>query len=75
MAQLTTIQRQILQFAKRESFHGKLKDFISEHDVDKDEAVAALKDLKRQRIVYMSPDLMNSFIGVTNHGWSVMGWS
>ena len=71
---ITELQRSILEFAKRECFKCSLEDFISRTGVDKDEALKALKDLRSKRIVSMPPDLLHSFIGVTNYGWNVMQW-
>lgn len=71
---LTQLQRQILEYAKEESFHATLNDFINRYGVSSSDAIAALKDLKRKRIVTMPPNIMNTWIGVTNYGWGVMGW-
>lgn len=71
---LTNLQIQILNFAKEQSFHGTLAEFISSKGVPEIEALSALKDLKSKRIVSMPPDSLNSWIGVTNYGWKVMGW-
>ena len=38
------------------------------------EAVDALKDLRKKRIVAVGPSLTDSWIGVTNYGWNVMKW-
>lgn len=71
---LTQLQRDILEFAKTECFHGTLNDFIVCTGVSKEEALIALKDLRSKRIVSMPPSLFTSWIGVTNYGWKVMGW-
>lgn len=71
---LTQLQRDILEFAKTECFHGTLNDFIACTGVSKEEALMALKDLRSKRIVLMPPSLFTSWIGVTNNGWKVMGW-
>ena len=72
--EITELQRQILEFAKREYFKVNLQEFIDRTRTNKEDAVLALKDLKKRRIVSMSPDLMNGYIGVTNYGWSLLGW-
>lgn len=72
---LTNLQIQILNFAKSQYFHGTLAEFINYYGVPENDALAALKDLKSKRIVSMPPDLMNSWIGVTNYGWKVMDWT
>ena len=72
---LTEMQRSILEFSKRESFHGTLSEFIDRYNVDENMAIQSLRDLKSERIVSMPPDILNSLIGVTNYGWRVMGWS
>lgn len=74
MTELTVLQRDILQFAKRSDFHGKLRDYIRENNVQEEDAINAVKELKKHRIVSMPPDILNSWIGVTNYGWKVMGW-
>lgn len=71
---VTDLQKNILEFARRECFHATLKDFIDRTGVSTDDAVSALRDLKRKRIVSLPPDILNSWIGVTNYGWRVMGW-
>ena len=71
---MSCMQVNILQFAKKESFHGTLAEFIDAYHADKDEALTALKGLRKRRIVSMPPDLLNSSIGVTNYGWRLMGW-
>lgn len=71
---LTTLQFQIMEFAKEQSFHGTLTEFINSRGVTEQDALAALKELRSKRIVSMPPDLLNSWIGVTNYGWKVMGW-
>lgn len=72
---LTELQRSILEFAKQESFHGTLREFIDRYNVDENMAIQSLRDLKSKRIVSMPPDILNSLIGVTTYGWRVMGWS
>lgn len=72
---LTELQRSILEFAKQESFHGTLSEFIDRYNVDENMAIQSLRDLKSKRIVSMPSDILNSLIGVTNYGWRVMGWS
>ena len=72
--EITELQKEILEFAKREYFKVNLQDFIDRTRTNKEDAILALKDLKKRRIVSMSPDLMNSYIGVTNYGWSLLGW-
>ena len=72
--EITELQKEILEFAKREYFKVNLQDFIDRTRTNKEDAVLALKDLKKRRIVSMSPDLMNGYIGVTNYGWSLLGW-
>lgn len=71
---LTELQKAILEYAKRESFHATIKEFIDCNGVSEMDALTALKDLRSKRVVALSPDVMNSWIGVTNHGWSLMGW-
>lgn len=71
---LNDLQKAILEFAKQTSFHGTLREFIDYYHVDEQAAIQALGDLKRKRLVSMPPDVMNSWIGVTNYGWNVMGW-
>lgn len=71
---LTQLQKNILEFAKAECFHGTLNDFITRTGVPEEEALTALKDLRSKRIVSMPPSLLTSWIGVTNYGWRVMGW-
>lgn len=71
---LSNLQRQILDFAKEESFHASLSDFIRYSGVSEADAISALKELKSKRIVSCGPSVMNSFLGVTNYGWSLMGW-
>lgn len=71
---LTELQKAILEYVKREYFHVTLKDFISCTGVQEEDALNALKDLKSKRIVTTSPNIMGSFIGVTNYGWKLMGW-
>lgn len=72
--EITELQKEILEFAKREYFKVNLQDFIDRTRTNKEDAMLALKDLKKRRIVSMSPDLMNGYIGVTNYGWSLLGW-
>lgn len=71
---LTELQKAILEYAKRESFHATIKDFIDRTEISEEDALNALKDLRRKRIVSLCPDIMNSWIGVTNYGWNLMGW-
>ena len=71
---LTNVQREILEFAKRESFHATLGDFVSQTGTSMSEAIGALKDLRKKRIVSVGPSLTDSWIGVTNYGWNVMQW-
>ena len=71
---LTNVQREILEFVKNEYFHVSLNDFISRTGTSMSEAVDALKDLRKKRIVAVGPSLTDSFIGVTNYGWNVMKW-
>ena len=71
---LTELQRSILEFAKQESFHGTLREFIDRYHIDENIAIQALRDLKSKRIVSMNPNIMNSWIGMTNYGYKVMGW-
>ena len=73
-SKLSELQKNILEFAKSEYFHGTLNDYISRNNVDKSEAITALKDLKSKRIISMPPDILNGPIGVTNYGWRIMGW-
>ena len=72
--EITKLQKEILEFAKREYFKVNLQDFIYRTRTNEEDALLALKDLKKRRIVSMSPDLMNSYIGVTNYGWNLLGW-
>lgn len=72
--EITELQKEILEFAKREYFKVNLQDFIDRTRTNKEDAMLALKDLKKRRIVSMSPDLMNEYIGVTNYGWNLLGW-
>lgn len=72
--EITELQKEILEFAKREYFKVNLQDFIDRTRTNKEDAMLALKDLKKRRIVSMSSDLMNGYIGVTNYGWSLLGW-
>lgn len=72
--EITELQKEILEFAKREYFKVNLQDFIESTRANKEDSVFALKDLKKRRIVSMSSDLMNGYIGVTNYGWSLLGW-
>lgn len=71
---LTELQKAILEFARRESFHATIKDFIDRNGVSEADALNALKDPRSKRIVSLGPDVMSSWIGVTNHGWNLMGW-
>lgn len=71
---LTELQKDILEFAKKEYFKVTLKDYLASHGVPEIEAVSALKDLKARRIVSMPPNLLSGTIGVTNYGWKVMSW-
>ena len=69
------LQQEILWYAKTEYFHVSLNDFLQNNPhVNSDEAAIALKELKKQRIVSMGPNIFDDCIGVTNHGWKVMGW-
>ena len=72
--EITELQKEILEFVKREYFKVNLQDFIDRTRTNKEDAMLALKDLKKRRIVSMSSDLMNGYIGVTNYGWSLLGW-
>ena len=72
--EITELQKEILEFAKREYFKVNLRDFIESTRANKEDAILALQDLKKRRIVSMSSDLMNGYIGVTNYGWSLLGW-
>ena len=72
--EITELQKEILEFAKREYFKVNLQDFIESTRANKEDSVLALKDLKKRRIVSMSSDLMNGYIGVTNYGWNLFGW-
>lgn len=72
--EITELQKKILEFAKREYFKVNLQDFIDRTRTNEEDAMLALKDLKKRRIVSMSPDLMNGYIGVTNYGRSLLGW-
>lgn len=72
--EITELQKEILEFAKKEYFKVNLQDFIDRTRTNKEDAMLALKDLKKRRIVSMSSDLMNGYIGVTNYGWSLLGW-
>lgn len=72
--EITELQKEILEFAKREYFKVNLQDFIESTRANKEDSILALKDLKKRRIVSMSSDLMNGYIGVTNYGWSLLGW-
>ena len=72
--EITELQKEILEFAKREYFKVNLQDFIESTRANKEDSVLALKDLRKRRIVSMSSDLMNGYIGVTNYGWSLLGW-
>ena len=72
--EITELQKEILEFARREYFKVNLQDFIESTRANKEDSVLALKDLKKRRIVSMSPDLMNGCIGVTNYGWNLLGW-
>lgn len=72
---LTELQRDIMEFAKRERFHGTLEGFLREDfRVDPEEAEAALQDLKRRHIASVAPPIRTSFIGATNAGWKQLGW-
>ena len=71
---LTNLQIQILNFTKSQYFHGTLAEFIKYYGVSENDALAALKDRRSRRIVAVPSDLMNSWIGVTNYGWKLMGW-
>ena len=72
--EITELQKEILEFAKREYFKVNLQDFIESTRANKEDSILALKDLKKRRIVSMSSDLMNGYIGVTNYGWNLLGW-
>lgn len=72
--EITELQKEILEFAKREYFKVNLQDFIESTRANKEDSILALKDLKKRRIVSMSSDLMNGYIGVTNYGGSLLGW-
>lgn len=72
---LTQLQRDIMEFAKRESFHGTLEEFLHRDcRIDPDEAEAALQDLKRRHIAAVATPIRTSFIGATNFGWKQLGW-
>ena len=71
---LTNVQREILEFAKRESFHVTLGDFVTQTGISMSDAISALKDLRKKRIVSVGPSLTDSWICVTNYGWNVMQW-
>lgn len=71
---LTNVQKEILEFAKNESFHASLNDFISQTGMSMSDAISALKDLRKKRIVSVGPSLTDSWICVTNYGWNVMQW-
>lgn len=71
---LTNVQREILEFAKNESFHASLSDFVAQTGTSMSDAIGALKDLRKKRIVSVGPSLTDSWVGVTNYGWSVMQW-
>lgn len=73
---LTTLQTDIMDFAKSEYFHGTLNDFLRRNPhVNRDEAVQALKELKNMRIASLpNEDFENNWISVTNYGHKVMGW-
>ena len=72
--EITELQKEILEFAKREYFKVNLQDFTDRTRTNKEDSILALKDLKKRRIVSMSSDLMNGYIGVTKYGWSLLGW-
>lgn len=73
--EISGLQREILEFAKAEDFHGTLEDFHKRNpEHTKEELEEALKGLKRSRLVSMPPALYTGWIGVTNTGWKVMGW-
>ena len=71
---LTNVQREILEFAKREYFHATLGDFVTQTGTSMSDAISALKDLRKKRIVSVGPSLTDSWIGVTNYGWNIMQW-
>lgn len=71
---LTNVKNEILEFAKNESFHASLSDFISQTGTSMSDAISALKDLRKKRIVSVGPSLTDSWICVTNYGWNVMQW-
>ncbi len=73
--ELNNLQRQILEFAKSKGFHGTLSEFISMTGVNEEEALSALRDMKKKHIVSMPPGLKTDWIGVTNYGWKIMGWN
>ncbi len=72
---MTIMQLDILQFAKRYDFHVTLRDYLGTYpEVDTEEALEALLQLKAQRLVVYGPDPMTSKIGATSAAWKKMGW-
>lgn len=74
--ELTILQKDIMEFAKGQYFHASLNDYLRINtNVDKNEAIQALKDLKGKRIASVGgSDIENDWICVTNHGYKIMGW-
>lgn len=69
------LQVEIMQFAKKELFHATIEDFLIQNpQVEKEEALEALKGLKRMRVCSVGPSMEKDWIGATNKGWKVMGW-
>lgn len=62
-------------FSKGKYFKVCLKDFLEYYpEVSEEDAVAALKELKRKHVAAVGSDIMTSHIGATNLGWKAMGW-
>lgn len=70
---ITDLQQSIFEFAKASVFHITLDDYVKNNSqVEYDDALVALNDLKRKRIVSTDPTF--GIITVTNYGWRQMGW-
>lgn len=74
--ELSGLERAIMEYAKQTDYHGTLQQFLKwNREIDETAAIEALRGLKRKHLISMPPDLLNSWIGVTNAGHKRMGWT
>ena len=74
--ELSFTQKRLLQFCKDNDFHATLQQFIDVNSgLDRDSIIEEFHELKRCHIASAGHTDFDGFIGVTNYGWKLMGWS